>query len=229
MKTVGRLIERLKAGEGAPERHHNPYLSEAVSLAGVLYSSDELLAAFPRLFADDTKPLLLEIGCYYGKNVLEFAAKNPGINVLGIDITYKRVVKSARRIHEGKLGNARIGICDARALMQVVPDASLAGICVFFPDPWPKTKHIKNRLLTAEFLAQMRAKLAPGGYFWFKTDSGRYFEEVMDVVDPAVWSVSDPDEVPAELFEGAYVTVFEQLFLAKELPIHRRVFRPRSS
>ncbi|MCA2959122.1 MAG: tRNA (guanosine(46)-N7)-methyltransferase TrmB [Silvanigrellales bacterium] len=226
MKTVGGLIELLKKGESTPERHHNPYLSEALEFSDVLFSGDELLAQFPNLFAENGKPLLLEIGCYLGKNVLEFADKNPGLNVLGVDITYKRVVKSARKIKSENLGNARIGICDARRLVSVVPDGSLAGVCVFFPDPWPKKRHIKNRLLNEEFLPLLRQKLSPNGFFWFKTDSERYFTDVLSLVDPKVWSTSPPDEVPSELFPDAYVTVFEQLFLTKKLPVYRRVFRP---
>jgi tRNA (guanine-N7-)-methyltransferase len=226
MKTVGGLIERLKRGESTPDRHHNPYLAEALSLEGVLYSAEELLERFPHVFATCDKPLLLEIGCYLGKNVLEFARANPGYNVLGVDITYKRVVKSARKIVADGLGNARIGICEARRLLEAVPDGSLGGVCVFFPDPWPKKRHVKNRLLNEEFLALLRLKLAPGGFFWFKTDSGRYFEEVMERIDPGVWSISQADAVPAELAPEPYVTVFEQLFLAKGLPIHRRVYRP---
>jgi tRNA (guanine-N7-)-methyltransferase len=108
----------------------------------------------------------------------------------------------------------------------VVPDGSLAGVCVFFPDPWPKKRHIKNRLLNEEFLPLLRQKLSPNGFFWFKTDSERYFTDVLSLVDPKVWSTSPPDEVPSELFPDAYVTVFEQLFLTKKLPVYRRVFRP---
>lgn len=226
MKTVGGLIERLKKGETGPERHHNPYLDEALELGEVLLTQEELLARYPDLFPDADKPLLLEIGCYMGKNVVEFAELNPHFNVLGIDITYKRVVKSARKIHREGLSNARIGICDARALVDACPDSSLTGVCVFFPDPWPKKRHVKNRLLNEEFLAKLRAKLRPGGFFWFKTDSARYFDDVMALVRPSEWGVSPADEVPAELTRAPYVTVFEQLFLTKALPIHRRVFRP---
>jgi|GEM_PF-172940 len=227
MKNLGGLIEAKKRGEQGPERHHNPYLDEAVGLGEVLVTQEELLARFPdRLFSGDPRPKLIEIGCYLGKNVVEFAQLNPHIDVLGIDITYKRVVKSARKINTLGLGNARIGICDARVLVEHAAPASFGGVCVFFPDPWPKKRHVKNRLLAQEFLDTLRTRIAPGGFFWFKTDSLRYFEDVMECIAEGGWSVSPADEVPHELTPSPYVTMFEQMFLSRGEPVYRRVFRP---
>ena len=98
MRKVGTIIDNLRSGEKAPDRHENPYLTEALQLSDFLYTQNELQNIFPNLFTEMQKPIVLEVGCYMGKNVIEFAAQNPQINFLGIDITYKRVVKSTRKL-----------------------------------------------------------------------------------------------------------------------------------
>ena len=225
MKNAGTLVDRLKKGEVMPERHHNPYLTEALELGEYLFTNDELREQFGNLFLDNTLPLVLEAGCYLGKTVTELAQANPLINVLGIDITYKRTVKAARKLQRIKSPNARIGISEAASLLHFLPDASLAGVCVFFPDPWPKKKQRKNRLVNAAFLEVLKVKLAPQGFFWFKTDSLDYFEDVLEAANAAHWHVSEPDLQPGILAQQPYVTVFEKLFLEKEQPIYRRLFR----
>jgi tRNA (guanine-N7-)-methyltransferase len=228
MRAVGGLIGRLKKGEPGPGRHFNPYLEEALEFQDILYIQDEILPTFPYIFEEKTAPLLLEIGCYMGKNVLEFAHLNPGWNVLGIDITYKRVVKSARKIKREKISNARIGICDGFALIDASPSDVLAGTCVFFPDPWMKKKQRHNRLLNAIFLEKLFAKTKPGGFFWFKTDSLDYFQEVMELLaNGGLWKEDALAAcgAPADLAEGSYTTAFEKLFTEQGLPLYRCLFR----
>ena len=225
MKNAGTLVDRLKKGEPLPERHHNPYLSEALELGEYLVTNDELRARFETLFTDNTQPLVLEVGCYLGKTVTELAQANPLINVLGVDITYKRTVKAARKLQRIQSPNARIGISEAASLLQFFPAGSLAGVCVFFPDPWPKKKQRKNRLVNAAFFEILKEKLAPRGFFWFKTDSPDYFDDVLAAAHQAQWHVSEPDLQPGILADQPYVTVFEKLFLEKGQPIFRRIFR----
>lgn len=229
MKQAGSLVERLKRGESIPDRHHNPYIAEAISLSHVLFTADELKEKGASVFADPTKPLVLEIGCYMGKTVLDLAQANPHVNVLGIDITYKRCVKAARKIHSLHLPNAAVGICEAQVLLPCLPDGALSCVAVFFPDPWPKKRHLKNRLVKADFFALLGSKLAPGGSFWFKTDSADYFQGVLEAAHESHWTVSEPDAQPPLLSAQPYVTVFESLFIGQELPIHRRVFSKEGS
>jgi tRNA (guanine-N7-)-methyltransferase len=229
MKNVGGIVEKMKRGEVSTLRHENPYLSEALDLSEVLLLQSELLNRFPSIFEKNYSRVLVEIGCYLGKNVLEFASKNPNLNVLGLDITYKRSVKSARKIKNASLSNAAIAICDARPFLQSVPDSSISGICVFFPDPWPKTKQAKNRLLSPLTLLQISLKLKETGFFWFKTDSEAYYNEVLEGmrISPNVEWVCDPTEhIPLELCESDYITSFEAMFLSKGQKIFRGVFRP---
>ena len=227
MRQAGLLVERLKKGEAAPDKHFNPYLHEALDYQGILFTGAEWAEKNGNVFAASEKPLLIEIGCYMGKNVLEFATQNPDWNVLGIDITYKRVVKTARKIHSLGLPNAKILISDARDALKSIPDDSLAGVCVFFPDPWPKKKQLKNRLLQSPFLTLLAQKLRKNdGFFWFKTDSEDYFLNVQAAAAELGWSESQPDVLPSGLAPLPYTTVFEALFQSKNLPIYRRVFLP---
>jgi tRNA (guanine-N7-)-methyltransferase len=217
----------MKDGQVAPDKHFNPYLHEALEHEGILLTASEWQEGEASPFCDPQKPLLIEVGCYMGKNVLEFAQNNPDWNVLGIDITYKRTVKAARKIKNLGLTNAKILISDARLALAQIPDESLSGLCVFFPDPWPKKKQKKNRLLQEPFLKLLAKKLSPqNGFFWFKTDSADYFESVQELIRAQKWSESAADVIPESLAPLPYTTVFEALFQGKSLPIYRRVYSP---
>ncbi len=226
MRQAGMLVERMKKGESAPDKHFNPYLHEALEYAGTLFTGTEWAEKKASVYEVPQRPLLIEIGCYMGKNVLEFATHNSDWNVLGIDITYKRVVKTARKISNLGLKNAKILISDARSALAEIPDGSVSGVCVFFPDPWPKKKQLKNRLLQTAFLELLAKKLRPNGFFWFKTDSEDYFLSVQQILAQAGWHESEPDALPQGLEPLPYTTVFEALFLSKNLPVYRRVFLP---
>ena len=230
LKQVGGIIESMRAGASAPSRHSNPYLQDALGLEQILLTASEVKERFPNIFLSQNTATVLEVGCYLGKNVLEFAQHNPSINFLGIDITYKRVVKSAKKIKINSIPNARIAICEARDFLAQAPDASLDGVCVFFPDPWPKKKHIKNRLVRQEFFDLLGKKLKPEGFLWLKTDSEPYFLEALESVPPNAWKLQPTCDggtfaVPIELSPRPYVTSFEELFLSKGLPIYQQVFR----
>lgn len=227
MRQAGLLVERMKNGQAAPDKHFNPYLHEALEYQGVLMTGSEWSETAQQPFVDSTKPLLIEVGCYMGKNVLEFAQNNLNWNILGIDITYKRTVKAARKIKALELNNAKIVISDARKALADLPKGSLQGLCVFFPDPWPKKKQRKNRLLQESFFIMLAEKLDPdSGFFWFKTDSEDYFQSVQELTSHLKWGESAPDVLPPGLAPLPYTTVFEALFIGKNLPIYRRVFTP---
>lgn len=230
MRKVGTIIDNLRKGENAPDRHENPYLKEAIQLADYLFTQNELNEKFSTLFKDTSKPLILEIGCYMGKNVLEIASQNKQLNILGIDITYKRVVKAARKLKRLNIDNGKIAICDGRAfLSEIIPDKSLNGVCVFFPDPWPKDRHEKNRLLKKEFIDNLYQKLTPKGFFWFKTDHEQYFVETNKLMLESGFVPDDglngePLPQPRDILGGPYETAFQKLFTSKGVPFYQRVY-----
>lgn len=230
MKKIGTIIDNLKKGAKVPERHTNPYLSEAVSLSEYLFTQDELKYHYKTLFNDIKKPLVLEIGCYMGKNVVELAMQNNQLNVLGLDITYKRVVKAARKLKKLNMENSKIAICDGMTFIkEIATDQSLHGVCVFFPDPWPKDRHEKNRLLKKEFIEILFQKISFEGFFWFKTDHEKYFLETNKIllengfiVDTA--SNGEYEIQPKSIFGGPYETAFQKLFETKGVPFYQRVY-----
>jgi tRNA (guanine-N7-)-methyltransferase len=224
VKQIGGIIERMRAGSAAPDRHANPYLNAALQLEKVLLTSDEVKANFPSYFENTTLPVVLEIGCYLGKSVLEFSQANPQLNILGLDITYKRVVKSAKKIKLLNLENARIGICEGKDFLKGLKSNSLLGVCLFFPDPWPKKKQAKNRLVQTEFFEILHDKLCANGFFWFKTDSESYFNEAIENIPLQKFGL-DTTHTPLEFMESSYVTSFEELFISKNLPIYRKILR----
>lgn len=230
MRKVGTIIDNLRQGVKAPDRHKNPYLSEALELQEYLLTQKELSEKFPILFNDMKKPFVLEIGCYMGKNVVELATQNQDKNILGLDITYKRVVKAARKLKRLSADNAKIAICDGKSFFeQIVPDSALHGVCVFFPDPWPKDRHEKNRLLKKEFIELLFKKLTPNGFFWFKTDHKEYFLETEKVLFECGFVADDgesfePLQQPHTILGGPYETAFQKLFTSKSIPFYQRVY-----
>lgn len=217
----GNLLIRLRNGEPVDVAPYNLYLHQAVHLTGLLYTLPELENTFPRIFEEPSKPTLMEIGCYMGETVAEVAKRNPEFNILGVDIKYKRVVKSCNRIKREKLTNAKIAMADARELIAIIPDRSLFGILAFFPDPWQKRRHEKNRFLDDSFFETASRKLKENGFIWIKTDNRVYFEEVMGRVRKFDYRLTDKLPLPRPLVGEKYRTFFEQLFQRKKKPIYQ--------
>lgn len=238
MKIVGALVERVRAGHEIPSRHYNPYLMRATEFDGLLLTPAEIAASGAKALFDASekavesdaaglvaRPLLVEVGSYMGKNLIEMASRFPDMNFLGLDITYKRTVKTAQKIRGAGLDNAKVAICDARLFFKELQSQTLTGVCVFFPDPWPKLRQSKNRLLQSDFFEHAARSLVPGGFLWLKTDSKSYFEQALE--ESSNWfrpnsSVDLDAQVAAPIpgiFKGHdFVTVFEELFRRKGLP-----------
>ena len=124
-RIYGSWLIRSRGGVICTKMPHNPYMFEAVKLQGLLYTIPELEREFPDIFENPALPLVLEVGCYMGHTVMELAEHNPGINVLGLDIKYKRVVKSVRKIERSRLPNAKIALCDVMELLPILKEHSV--------------------------------------------------------------------------------------------------------
>lgn len=226
MDQTGNIIEKLRKGEAAPDKHFNPYLMEALKYEEILFTPFDFHNGRFADIVPSHSSLILEIGSYLGKNLIEMAEANPKINFLGLDITYKRVVTTARRIQKRNLKNAFVGICDGADLLNALPTKSLSGVCVFFPDPWSKEKQRKHRLLNQEFFNVLKEKLKSDGWFWFKTDHENYFQETNSFAQEGGFCSSELSAQPCLIQGGPYQTVFEKLFLEKKLPTYEKTFFP---
>jgi tRNA (guanine-N7-)-methyltransferase len=128
-------------------------------------------------------PRVLEIGFGMGDSTATIAASQPGTDFLGIEVHTPGVGALLKRIGEGNLGNLRIVQHDAvEVLDHMIADASLDGIHIFFPDPWPKKKHHKRRLIQPALVAKLTRKLKPGGYLHLATDWEHYAEQMLEVL-----------------------------------------------
>lgn len=207
---AGELLIRMRAGETVPLQDTNPYVREACAMKEVILTAPELQKGFPRIFPHAASPVWAEVGCYFGETIAEMAGNVPGFNFLGVDIRYKRVVKSGRRARRLGLSNLCIVLCDAEMFLETLPLGVLAGISVFFPDPWPRAKHRKHRFVNRDFLSLAASRCRPGGLFWFKTDQQEYFDEVEKTAAECGFH---PDRVPPAILGGRdYDSVFQRLF-----------------
>jgi tRNA (guanine-N7-)-methyltransferase len=116
-------------------------------------------------------PLHLEIGSGNGFFLAGMAKHLPEWNWLGLELRFKRVVLTARKLQAaGVQAHSRIGRYEAHWLDDLFGEASLSGVYVNFPDPWPKERHAKHRVLGPEFMASVATMLVPGGELRIKTD-----------------------------------------------------------
>ena len=123
------------------------------------------------------RPVVVEIGFGMGDATVEIAAARPDAGFLGIEVHAPGVGKLLSELGKRKLENVRTVRHDAvEVLEKSVAPGSLAGFHIFFPDPWPKKRHHKRRLVTRPFTDLLASRLAPGGYIHFVTDWAEYAE-----------------------------------------------------
>ncbi|MSR17462.1 MAG: tRNA (guanosine(46)-N7)-methyltransferase TrmB [Methylococcaceae bacterium] len=140
---------------------------------------------FTNTFGNDA-PLIIEIGFGNGDSLAKTAAKNPDKNYLGIEVHRPGVGHLLVLIEEMQLTNIRIYCHDAiEILEQRVPNASVTGLHLFFPDPWHKKKHFKRRIVRDSFVELLAQKLAPNGYFHAATDWENYAEWMLEILNRA--------------------------------------------
>jgi len=128
-------------------------------------------------------PTVVEIGSGMGETTVRIARENPGTNYLAVEVHAPGVGSLLKQLDESAVDNVRVVQHDAVEVMRdMVPRDSLAGIHVFFPDPWPKKRHHKRRLMQVEFAEAAAARLVPGGYLHVATDWQEYADHVLAVL-----------------------------------------------
>jgi tRNA (guanine-N7-)-methyltransferase len=124
-------------------------------------------------------PLALEIGCGIGDFIVKTAADQPDVNFIAIDFYNKGCYKSCRRIDRHGTGNVRVLRAEARAFIaERIPKGALAAVYINCPDPWPKKRHRKRRLVNRRFMEFLGEYMAPGADFYFATDFDDYGMDV---------------------------------------------------
>jgi len=127
----------------------------------------------------DGRPLEVDLGCGDGSFLMEMAAHYPERDFLGVERLLGRVRKVCRKAQRRGLENARVLRLDSRYVVEwLLPEAQVSRLHLLCPDPWPKVRHHRRRLVQMEFLEAVRRVLIPGGEFLFMTDHQEYFEWV---------------------------------------------------
>ncbi len=128
-------------------------------------------------------PLIFEIGFGMGETTAEIAQQHPQIDFLGAEVFVAGIGALARRVHERGLRNVRVIEHDAVEVVRcMLAPESLDGIHIFFPDPWPKARHHKRRLIAQPFLGELAERLRPGGYLHCATDWEDYARQMLEVL-----------------------------------------------
>ena len=143
----------------------------------------ESLRTVPSQVFGRRAPLHLEIGIGDGENLLAMAAAAPANNFLGCEVHRPGLGHALLRIRDECLSNVRLMETDAVDLLSTIAPVSLDGIYIFFPDPWPKKRHHKRRLMQAAMLDLLADRLKRSGRLFFATDDAGYAESVLDAIE----------------------------------------------
>ena len=175
----------------------------------------------PQLFTT-AQPLEVELGCGDASFLAEYARRHPERNFIGVERLMGRLEKLDKKGRRLGLKNVRgLRIESAYFLEYLLTPHTATALHIYFPDPWPKKKHRKHRLINEGFPALARAALAPGGTIFLRTDDADYFEQMNEVF--AAVTEFEKTETPVALAE--ITTDFERDFNAQGIPTLRAAFQ----
>ena len=199
-------IKSFVLRQGRVSNAQERYYDEMMGRIGVPYAATrvDLDALFGR-----SAPHILEIGFGMGETSAAIASAHPENDYLGVEVHTPGVGSLCKLIAENGLTNQRIVQHDAvEVLRDMIAPACLAGVLVFFPDPWPKKRHHKRRLLQSPLVALLASRLKPGGYLHCATDWEEYAAQILAVLsaEPALENTAQayaprPDYRPLTKFE----------------------------
>ena len=204
----------LRQGRTTPAQRRA--LEELYPKYGIAFSTQTISSA---------RPLVLEIGSGMGETTLQIAKAHPEADFVAVEVHGPGVGSLLNAIEKEQLTNLRVIRHDALdVLQQMVADESLAAIHLFFPDPWPKKRHHKRRLVQPEFAALAARKLRAGGILHAATDWPEYAEQIA-----AVFSGNDLFEEANSGFAERPVTKFESRGRRLGHEVRDLVFRRRGT
>jgi tRNA (guanine-N7-)-methyltransferase len=194
-------------------------------------SADDVRAkGWAAIFGDDVDratPLVLEIGFGRGEFLTDLATRAPRVAHVGVEYSSKRVLKVARRLARTELKNVRLVQSRGEtAVAELLEPGTLAACWINFPDPWPKKRHARRRLLQPAFIALVASRLAPGGRLEIATDDAAYAEEIdaalagCGALENALAPHAFLRDVP-----GRLPTAYEQEWRAEGRPLHFWTYR----
>ena len=177
------------------------------------------------LFAPDVAPgshRVIEIGFGRGEFLLDMASKHPQTGLLGVEVSFKRCLKMARRLARSGLRNVRLMEGRGQVVIeQACAPGSIDAVWVNFSDPWPKERHAGRRLFQPPFAASVARALAPGGVLHVATDDTPYAEQIAAVLDaePGLENRFAPDAWRPDV-PGRLRTAYEESWRSQGRPLH---------
>ena len=176
---------------------------------------------------NEARPLDVEIGTGNGLHFAHLSARNPERLLLGLELKYKPLIQSIRRVRRTGGVNARVARYNAALVPELFAEGEINDVYIFFPDPWEKLRQHKHRLIQDEFLAQLHRAQRPGSRLEFKTDSRLYFAWSLERFRRSSYRVvqATPDLHAGGLAPDNFVTQFESLFIRQGLPIGRALLQ----
>ncbi len=165
-------------------------------------------------FSNPAAPVELEIGVGKGGFLLNRAEQRPEVNFLGVEYLKPYAAYVADRLRRAERTNAKMLCCDAKAFVEnCIPDQSLLRVHIYFPDPWPKRRHNRRRLIQRPFLHHLKRVLKIGGQLLIVTDHRDYFEQMRRVLKPMAGLT--PIRFPKLLDNDAHIvgTNFEKKYI----------------
>lgn len=133
-------------------------------------------------FVQGTCPLILDIGFGAGEAVVSLAEADPDTHILAVDMHTPGIGDLLASIRERSLTNVHVSEADVREVLMYLPAHRLAGVRTYFPDPWPKKRHHRRRLITSSFAEALAACVAKGGFWHVATDWQEYADAIAEVV-----------------------------------------------
>ena len=188
-----RITEAQRAAKDALQQVHGiEFKQEQINIPAIFQSSDKVI---------------LEIGFGMGEATAIIAKNHPNNGYIAVDVHPPGIGKLLARIVENDLTNLKVIEEDVHVVLQhMIADESLDGIHLFFPDPWPKKKHNKRRIVNAEFLALIHPKIKKGGFIHIATDWVPYAVSIQEVFAGSTLFtggvIDKPEWRPVTRFEG---------------------------
>jgi tRNA (guanine-N7-)-methyltransferase len=198
-------------------------MQPTIEPSGLIYPLPTILdrLELAKLFAVE-QPLEVELGSGDGSFLADYARQHPGHNFIGVERLLGRIRKLDRKGRRAGLANLRgVRIESSYFLGWLLPPHAAAALHVYFPDPWPKRKHRRHRLINEQFPALARQALAPRGTLYLRTDDADYFDQMTHVF--AASEAFRPVDTPPEL--SAFLTDFEKQFQARGIQTLRAAYQ----
>lgn len=219
----------------------NPYWTKLQEFRGTVFcdnEGEEFKGSWRQKFPaakNDTESnspapeLHIEIGCNGGHVILEWAKANPNKRYIGIDWKFKPIHRAAEKAHQLGLKNILFLRGHAERLPYLFAPGEIDALALYFPDPWPKKAHLKNRFISTTRLKEIAPLMNKNGVFHIKTDHAGYFDWMLEALQGCpenLWQATQltknlhADHPAPRMLQLPEVTLFESLFIKRGLPIH---------